>query len=490
MTPDSVSSFERSLYERGLSLAEEGDSAGALRNIQGYLERRRDDGQAWNDAGVLLYQMNRTRDAIDCFERARGLECDRGLLCRNLFYAYIAEGRSADGIELIDEMQYCGALSGEVVRDAVETLTQRGDISGAAEIAIEAGRYRADDGEVRRLIESLRARRAKIAFFCGGDGDTFLRDIYDYVGKRFCVRVFEGDTVEQVGELMAWSDISWFEWCTNVAEIGSKLPKVCSNIVRLHRYEAHQGWAPKINWANVDALITVGNRSVEELLLRQVPGLKRLTRMVTIPNGVDMEKVKFVRRKRGKNIAFVGNMRMVKNPMLVLQCMKRLHEIDEGYRLFIAGKTQDLEVEQYVRHMIDAMGLQNTVMLDGWQGDINSWLGDKQYIVLTSVIESQGMGMLEGMASGLKGVVHNFPGAGGIYPEELLFNTPDEFCEIITSDDYSPAKYRSFVERRYSLREQLRRTGGLLGELERNGRKGASGRPLAPGGHQECLTLT
>ncbi|GAI75341.1 unnamed protein product, partial [marine sediment metagenome] len=35
--------------------------------------------------------------------------------------------------------------------------------------------------------------------------------------RRFEVRVFEGQTEEELYELMRWSDISWFEWCTNLA---------------------------------------------------------------------------------------------------------------------------------------------------------------------------------------------------------------------------------------------------------------------------------
>jgi len=236
----------------------------------------------------------------------------------------------------------------------------------------------------------------------------------------------------------------------------------------LHRYEAYCGWAQRIEWKNIDVLITVGNRCVNEVLERQVPGLGAITRVLTVPNGVDAGKIKFLRRKRGKSLAFVGNLRFVKNPMLLLQCMHRLCSEDPGYRLYIAGKTQDLEVEQYVRHMIEALGLQDHVLLDGWQGDVQQWLADKHYVVLTSVIESQGMGVLEAMAAGLKPVVHNFPGADGIYPQESLFNTPEEFCRIVRSEDYAPARYRAFVEERYSLAAQLEQINRLLGGLEAN----------------------
>jgi hypothetical protein len=319
--------------------------------------------------------------------------------------------------------------------------------------------------------EAGNGRRPRIAFFCGGDGATFLRDIYSFAATRFDVRTFDGSTSDDVFELMKWSDISWFEWCTEFAEIGSKLPKVCKNIVRLHRYEAYLDWPKKVNWNNVDRLITVGNSFVNQELTAQVPDINRRCRIVTIPNGVDLEKFKFDSRgsrdsrPSGKNIAFVANIRPVKGPMLLAQCMQRLLSIDGDYNLYIAGKSYDAALEQYLRHIVAAMGMSGLVFFDGWQEDIVGWLADKHYIVSTSMIESQGMGVLEAMAAGLKPVVHNFPGSEGTFGKEWLFNTADEFCAQIVNGDYQPMRYRQFVEERYPLSSQLDSIGSMFSEL-------------------------
>jgi glycosyltransferase involved in cell wall biosynthesis len=115
--------------------------------------------------------------------------------------------------------------------------------------------------------------------------------------------------------------------------------------------------------------------------------------------------------------------------------------------------------------MISVLGLGGAVFFDGWQADINSWLADKHYIVSTSVIESQGMGILEGMACGLKPVVHNFPGAQRIFSPQFVFNTPRDFCTQILSTEYEPRRYREFVMARYSLSDQLGRVNSLLMDL-------------------------
>ena len=188
--------------------------------------------------------------------------------------------------------------------------------------------------------------------------------------------------------------------------------------------------------------------------------------MVAVPNGVDLGKFKLIDRQRGKNIAFLANLRMVKNPAFILQCMQKLRYIDSEYRLFFAGKFQDLVLEQYLRHMVQVLGLGDVVFFDGWQVDVNSWLQDKHYIASTSICEGHPVGLLEGMACGLKPVIHNFPGAEAVFPSEFLFNISEEFCEQILSDRYEPQKYRKFVEENYSLKSQLSRINEIFIQFE------------------------
>ena len=76
------------------------------------------------------------------------------------------------------------------------------------------------------------------------------------------------------------------------------------------------------------------------------------------------------------------------------------------------------------------------------------------------------MGVLQGMACGLKPVIHNFPGACQIFPSEFLFNISEEFCQQILSDSYEPERYRKFVENNYSLRNQLSKINDVFKDLE------------------------
>jgi tetratricopeptide (TPR) repeat protein len=452
-------------YHKALELAEAGRYSQAFACIQKHLQTAPDDAEVLNDAGAILHCQGRSDEAIEYFVKARTLH-NSGEILWNLSEAYLAAGRAKETALLFDDMERMGILSADVLNRTATVFLDQGDKANAIEMLLRSLQIWPDQEVLKPMIEVIRFKRPKIAFFCGGDGMTFLNEITEFTKQRFEVRVFEGQTEDQLYELMKWSDISWFEWCTNLAVASSNMPKVCKNIIRLHRYEAYETWPEQVNWSNIDILITVGNDVTRETLINKVPDIESRTSMVSIPNGVNLDKFRFVDRQRGKNIAFLANLRMVKNPALVLQCMQKLHYIDPEYRLFFGGGFGDEVIEQYVRHMVKALELGSVVFFDGWQDDVNVWLADKHYIVSTSMIESQGMAILEGMALGLKPVIHNFPGAPRIYPPQFLFNISEQFCEQIFSDTYQPRIYRKFVEERYSLKSQLSRINDIFTRFE------------------------
>ncbi|MBN1817608.1 MAG: glycosyltransferase [Sedimentisphaerales bacterium] len=451
-------------YQHVLNLASQDRHDEAIVFMRRYLTQHPDDAEAWNDAGVILYRLGRYREAAVCLERSLDGVKDPFHAFLNLLETCLAAGEFVTLGLLTETMIQKKSMSIDFHQEVCRDLKKRGYSAAAMEVLLAGRRNGIEDS--LRMYEELLSEQPKIALFCGGDGATFLQEIQHWLADRYPVQMFEGNTVEQVHRLMEWSDISWFEWATELAEIGSRISGVCRKIVRLHRYEAYLDWPCRIRWENIDALVTVGNPCVHEALLAQVPDLPHRTKWVTIPNGLNLAKIPFRERQSGKNLAFVGNMRMVKNPMLLLQCFTKLIQINPDYHLFWAGKVQDTVVEQYVRHMVDSLELKENVHYQGWQTDISSWLSDKHYIVCTSVIESQGMGVLEAMAMGLKPVVHNFPGAERTFGQEWLFDTPEQFCAQILVPQYESIRYRQFVEQRYSLQQQLGHIGKVLADLK------------------------
>jgi len=472
-----------------LELAEAGRYQEALACIEGHLRTAPDDVQALNDAGAILHCLGRSDEAINHLVQARDLSCSRKAGSRsagadaeivwNLVEAYLADGRANEAMQLFDDMQRLGILNVDVLNRTANVFLNQENYADAIETLLRSLRLAPEQEILRPMIEVIRSKRAKIAFFCGSaDQMQSLADIYEFAERRFPVQrfdcperltaegLFEGQNTDEAYELMKSSDLCWFEGCTDAAVQASKQPKVCKNIVRLRGFDHDDNWASQILWENIDVIMTDGNPLVKDALLQKVPDIKNRTWLVTIPNGVDLDKFKFIDRGRGKNLACIGHLSMRKNPMLLLQCMQKLHYIDPEHKLFFAGTFQNPMVEQYVRHMAQALKLTEVVFFDGWHEDINSWLKDKHYIVSGSIAESQGMGLLEGMACGLKPVIHNFPGASAILPSEFLFNISEEFCGQILCDTYEPQRYRRFVEENYPLKNRLSKVNDILTQLE------------------------
>ena len=72
--------------------------------------------------------------------------------------------------------------------------------------------------------------------------------------------------------------------------------------------------------------------------------------------------------------------------------------------------------------------------------------------------------ILEGMSKGLMPVIHNFPGRE-IYPNEYIFNTLDEFVNIVLKLKVEPTLYRSIVVDKFSnevMKKNYKKFFGLL----------------------------
>ncbi len=455
-------------YQRGLALAEEGKCNEAFYYLQEHLRSNPDDAEVLNDIGAVLHCLGRDDEAIAYLLRAKNLQPENPHITWNLVEVYLAADKPDEASRHFEDMERMGVLNVDVVNRAARIYLDEGNKSGAMETLLLSLRHWPQQQEILgSMIEVVRSVRPKVSFMSGLKGGTkFLADILEYIVDRYPARFCEVSAVGELKEVMRNSDICWFEWCTDLVVEASRQPKVCKNIVRLHRFEAYGDWPGQVRWENIDYLILVGNSWVKEALVKQVPDIEGRTKVVTVPNGVNLDKFRFAERQKGKNIACIGFLNIRKNPMFLMQCMQKLHYIDPEYKLYFAGNFQDYCLEQYLRHIAKSMGLEEVVFFNGWQDDINGWLADKHFIVSASIFESQGMGILEAMACGLKPVIHNFPGAEEIFGSEFLFNISEDFCRQILSDQYEPRRYRLFVEERYPLKRQLFEINKIFAQLE------------------------
>jgi len=472
---------QHAVHDRVQELAEAGRHEEALEAVRAHLAQSPDDGRALNDAGAVLYALGRFDEAAVMLGRAAAcLGPGAGHALWNLAEVYLASGRPREVLGLFPALDRAEVLTADLANRTAAALADRGDAVGAMEALLESRRLAPGQPALRAAHEGLRRLRPKVAFLCEFQDRKFLKDILPFVSARFETRLWDGRDRDEMLDVLRWCDVAWLEWCTGQAVLASQLPKTCRLIVRLHRFEAFQPWPEQVRWEHVDALVTVGNRAVLDRLRQRVLNLERRTRVVAIPNGVNLERFAFRDRPRGKNLACLGYVNARKNPVLLLQALARLRERDPEFRLFFAGHFQDDGVlEDYLRYAAREMGLEGAVRFDGWQDDVAAWLEDKHYLVSASIGEGHPVGVLEGMARGLKPVVHVFPGVRDFLPPQFLWRTADEFCDRILADAYRPAEYRDFVAARFPLQAQLDRINDLLVEYEQHPVARAAAAPTA-----------
>jgi len=298
--------------------------------------------------------------------------------------------------------------------------------------------------------------KLKLVFFVKQGLDSFLGDIIEGLCEEYETKKIITTEYRQIEEGMQWADICWFEWCDELIAYGSKLElaKEKSIICRLHRYEALTDNPKNVEWENVDKLIIVTDH-LKKFLVSLIPDIEKKVDIVTIVNGVNLNKYKLEERKPGFNIAYVGYIHSRKNPVLLLQIMNELVKKDKRYKLYIAGQFQEPLIQLYWNDQVNKMGLEKNIIFEGWQEDINIWLKDKNYILSTSIHESFGYGIAEAMARGIKSIIHNFLFADEIWDKKFMFNAIDEAVNMIRSEEYNSGEYREFIQDNYSLEKQI-----------------------------------
>ncbi|MHC4854937.1 MAG: tetratricopeptide repeat protein, partial [Planctomycetota bacterium] len=225
-------------YQQGLQLIQSGRLEEGLRRLEVFLKQRPMDSRGWNDAGTALLRLARSEEAVRYFLRSVGLPNHPPQVYGNLIAGYMSLNQPASAVRWLKSACLEAQLDQAVFSKVATCLEQAGDAASAMDVLWRGKDHLESARILDQHIEVLKSKRAKIAFFCGADGPGFLKDIMEYTRRRYPVRFFEGKTAQDVLDLMQWSDISWFEWCTELARIGTNLPKVCRTIIRLHRYEA------------------------------------------------------------------------------------------------------------------------------------------------------------------------------------------------------------------------------------------------------------
>ncbi|MFQ5687000.1 MAG: glycosyltransferase [Candidatus Scalindua sp.] len=240
-------------------------------------------------------------------------------------------------------------------------------------------------------------------------------------------------------------EIKIFMWCNqDTVDYVNKYGHLYKIVVFIRRYEYYTYWIENINWKNVDAVICVNDFIAEGIEQRA-----NRVKPFVIYNGILPELWRYKERKHGKKIAMVGYINQKKNLPLAIQILSKL---PKDYELHLAGEIQCYATMDYLSEL--SRSLKRTIVYHGHQDNINLWLDaiDANYVLNTAISEGNPNNIIEGMAKGIKPIVHCWAGAYEQFGE-YVYRTIDDAVEMIVNGEYCSKEYREIVERKFGFKQ-------------------------------------
>ena len=298
---------------------------------------------------------------------------------------------------------------------------------------------------------------SRLLFICSKGGEAFLPEIVKYASGFIETSTCYCSNLSELAAAAASADIIWLEWADAVTvELSNRgLLDGKKVILRIHSYEAFSNAIMMIKWDKIEDLIFVAPHIAEICFSRNPEIQKNVKAVHIIPNGVNLEKFRFSEHRPGREIAFLGTVNYKKGPMLLFHAFNELISCGGDYNLHIGGVIEDMRFYFYYSQMAEELGIKDRIFFENRINDVPDWLKDKNYIVTSSVLESQQMAIMEAMACGVKPLIHNFVGARKVYPDHLIWNTIHDFVKMVQENSYDSASYRKYIRANYSLDKQM-----------------------------------
>ena len=266
---------------------------------------------------------------------------------------------------------------------------------------------------------------------------------------------------------VTWADVIICDFVDNRLQSVAEHPLAHKKIVigRLHRVEWYKG-QPRagLKWENVNYLVFTGKYFLDMFNQSARKNMIKNCKAIHIPYGIDLEKFNFKERKPGLNIAWVAKSYWArKDPARAISLVYALRKhSNKDYQLHMAGAGGDRGMQDYIRYLKSVRPELNEFVHEcGYHGDINAFLEDKDFALVTSINESFCYAVGEPMAKGIKTILWDFEPADTIWPREYTIFSDQEFFDLIEGP-YESAKYRQYIKDNYSLEAEIEEFERLL----------------------------
>jgi glycosyltransferase involved in cell wall biosynthesis/2-polyprenyl-3-methyl-5-hydroxy-6-metoxy-1,4-benzoquinol methylase len=287
----------------------------------------------------------------------------------------------------------------------------------------------------------------------------------DYFARQNEVRLVIPRSEDDLKPLFGWADLIWSTWCNEPVIMMTRQNPNTTLVTHIRSYEIlSPNLMANVGWQHIDGAIFVADH-IREIANQMWPDQLRSCQQRTVFNCVELDRYPFYDKRPGKNIAYVGYLNHKKGIPLLVQCIERAMAKDPTYHFHLAGSFQEPRFEVYMKHLLAEMGLTKAVSFHGWVKDVPAFLSEMDYVVSTSPWEGCPNNVIEAMACGIKPLVHNWRGSTTLFGRDLVFNTVDQFVEMLTSDQYDSKAYRDYVSEHFSATNNLPQIDNFLAEV-------------------------
>lgn len=244
------------------------------------------------------------------------------------------------------------------------------------------------------------------------------------------------------------------------------------HFVRVHLQEISERaakYTSQIIIEGVNRFVFVANHVAEKALSKYNWPREKIE---ILPNYVDLERFSIGgNSKGGKTIGIVGIVPKRKRLDIALDVIKKLNELDSGWKLVIKGRmpseypfmrapNRSQEMAYFNRQLkrinVDSI-LKSSVDIIEYSPTISEFYNDIDFILSPSDFESFHFSVAEGAASGSFPVVWNWTGAEDIYPQKwIVNNTAEAVDRILTkasdrNNDSELKETRKYIEERFAM---------------------------------------
>ncbi|MDR2368067.1 MAG: glycosyltransferase [Deltaproteobacteria bacterium] len=419
--------------------------------------------------GIIYFKLARYQEAIESFGKILEIKNNHLEALKSLVMAYAAIKDQKLALETLDKLISIRKKDPEILSFAAKVFNgfnQRDkaleNINKALELTASNYAKQTEYNDVKALINGLplpsKVRsKSHLTVCCIPGMDSFIHENIKRLSLYLNVTASVSQKPEDHINNIINANVIWLEWGNQLTKFILTQKNILSSkrvIVRIHSYEIYDRLVDQIDFSSVSDIVFVADFMRELFVKKNLPTAQNC-RLNVIHNGIDVNRFSFVPRSGpGNDIAFLAYISYKKDPMVMMHAFSFLAKLNPALKLHVAGMYQDMRYELALPHFIEKAGLGDRVTIYGHINNPDEWFRDKDYILCTSLNESQGLGILEAMSRGVKPLVYNFPGSEDIYLPSYLWTTFGELKERY-ENPVDPKEVSEFVAKYYSKEREI-----------------------------------